>query len=161
MIILGVDPGSRNCGVGILETNKNKITAAGCDVIKLNVHHILPLRLSELYDGVIRIINQYKPDIAVVETIFYGKNISSSFVLGHARGVILLAIAQSGIQLFEYSPKEVKKALVGNGNATKKQIRYMVKHMLNIDLSGKSDDATDALAIAVCQFNRMFITNLG
>ena len=101
-----------------------------------------------------KIIAEYKPDIAVVETIFYGKNIKSAFTLGHARGVIMLALAQHDIKIEEYSPREVKKSVVGNGNASKEQVAYMVQKILNLSTKPKTEDAADALAIALCQFNK-------
>ena len=101
-----------------------------------------------------KIIAEYKPDIAVVETIFYGKNIKSAFTLGHARGVIILALAQHNIEIEEYSPREVKKSVVGNGNASKEQVEYMVQKILNLDNKPETQDAADALAIALCQFNK-------
>jgi len=173
LIILGIDPGSRFCGYGLLEIENNKIVAAGCNVISVENYSILPLslktgnklsagelskdlpgRLSRLYHGIQEIIEKYKPDIAAVETIFYGKNVKSSFILGHARGVILLALSEAKIQIFEYSPREVKKAVAGNGNASKVQIRYMVQQILNLKNMTTSEDASDALAVALCQFNR-------
>ena len=154
MIILGIDPGSLNVGYGILQVEKRKIVAAGCDTIKINPKLQLAERLVQIHSGMDKIIAEYKPDIAVVETIFYGKNIKSAFTLGHARGVILLALAQHNIEIVEYSPREVKKSVVGNGNASKEQVAYMVPKILNLSTKPKTEDATDALAIALCQFNK-------
>jgi len=89
-----------------------------------------------------------------VETIFYGKNIKSAFTLGHARGVAMLAIAQHNIPITEYSPREVKKSVVGNGNASKEQVEYMVQKILKLKNKPKTEDAADALAIALCHFNK-------
>jgi len=108
----------------------------------------------EIDKGMNEIITEYKPDIAVVETIFYGKNIKSAFTLGHARGVIILALAKHNIEIAEYSPREVKKSVVGNGNASKEQVEYMVQKILNLSTKPKTEDAADALAIALCQFNK-------
>ena len=154
MIILGIDPGSLNVGYGILQVEKRKIVAAGCDSIRINPKLQLSERLVQIHSGVDKIIAEYKPDIAVVETIFYGKNIKSAFTLGHARGVILLALAQHNIEIEEYSPREVKKSVVGNGNASKEQVEYMVQKILNLSTKPKTEDAADALAIALCQFNK-------
>ncbi|MCF7793603.1 MAG: crossover junction endodeoxyribonuclease RuvC [Candidatus Cloacimonetes bacterium] len=154
MIILGIDPGSQNCGYGILQVEKRRIVAAGCDVIKTDTSAKLENRLTVIYENIKNVIDEYKPEIAAVETIFYGKNIKSAFTLGHARGVIMLALAQSGIQTFEYSPREVKQSVVGNGNASKEQVEFMVQKILNMDIKNKTQDATDALAIALCQFNK-------
>ena len=154
MIILGIDPGSLNVGYGIIQVEKRKIVAAGCDTIKINPKLQLTERLVQIHLGMDKIIAEYKPDIAVVETIFYGKNIKSAFTLGHARGVIMLALAQHNIKIEEYSPREVKKSVVGNGNASKEQVEYMVQKILNLSTKPKTEDAADALAIALCQFNK-------
>ena len=154
MIILGIDPGSLNVGYGVLQVEKRKIVAAGCDTIKINPKLQLSERLVQIHLGMDKIIAEYKPDIAVVETIFYGKNIKSAFTLGHARGVIMLALAQHNIDIEEYSPREVKKSVVGNGNASKEQVEYMVQKILNLSTKPKTEDAADALAIALCQFNK-------
>ena len=154
MIILGIDPGSLNVGYGIIQVEKRKIVAAGCDTIKINPKIQLTERLVQIHLGMDKIIAEYKPEIAVVETIFYGKNIKSAFTLGHARGVILLALAQHNITIEEYSPREVKKSVVGNGNASKEQVAYMVQKILNLSTKPKTEDAADALAIALCQFNK-------
>ena len=155
MIILGIDPGSINCGYGILQIEKRRIVAAGCDVVQVNPTLSLPIRLLKIYDEISKVIAEYNPDIAAVESIFYGKNIKSAFTLGHARGVILLSLAKAGIPIEEYSPREVKKSVVGNGNASKEQVEYMVKKIINLKKSPKTQDATDALAVALCQFNKI------
>jgi len=154
LIILGIDPGSLNVGYGIIQVEKRKIVAAGCDTIKINPKIQLTERLVQIHLGMDKIIAEYKPEIAVVETIFYGKNIKSAFTLGHARGVILLALAQHNITIEEFSPREVKKSVVGNGNASKEQVAYMVQKILNLSAKPKTEDAADALAIALCQFNK-------
>lgn len=154
MIILGIDPGSLNVGYGILQVEKNRIIAAGCDTIKISSKLQLSDRLVKISKGMDEVIAEYKPDIAVVETIFYGKNIKSAFTLGHARGVIILALAKHNIEIAEYSPREVKKSVVGNGNASKEQVAYMVQKILNLSAKPKTEDAADALAIALCQFNK-------
>jgi len=154
LIILGIDPGSLNVGYGILQVEKRKIVAAGCDTLKINPKLQLAERLVLIHSKMDKIIAEYKPNIAVVETIFYGKNIKSAFTLGHARGVILLAFAQHNIEIVEYSPREVKKSVVGNGNASKEQVAYMVQKILTLSTKPKTEDAADALAIALCQFNK-------
>jgi crossover junction endodeoxyribonuclease RuvC len=154
LIILGIDPGSNFCGYGILQIEYKKIVAAGCDVIKIDPSLTLAQRLNKIHTEISKVIKNYKPDIASVESIFYGKNIRSAFTLGHARGAILLALAQNNIPISEYSPREVKKSVVGNGNASKEQVKYMVQKILNLKEIPDSQDATDALAVALCQFNK-------
>jgi len=155
VIIIGIDPGSRFCGYGLLEINERRILAAGCDVINLLKGEDLPQRLELLYNAINSILKEYKPDIAVVESIFYHKQIRSVFTLGQARGVILLALAQNDIPIVEYSPREVKKAVVGNGNASKQQVRYMVNQILNLHNKPAQDDAYDALGLALCHYHRI------
>jgi len=154
LIIIGIDPGSKFCGYGIIEIQQNRILAAGCDVIKIKQSLSFPEKLSVVYTEIKQIIEKYKPDIAAVESIFYGKNIKSAFILGHVRGVILLALAEQNIEVSEYSPREVKKSVVGNGNASKEQVQYMVRKILKLNLEKQSEDAMDALAVALCQFNK-------
>lgn len=154
MIILGIDPGSHNCGYGILEVHKRLIVAAGCDLIEVNARLPLAERLTKIYSEIVQIIKQYRPDVAVVESIFYGKNIQSAFILGQARGVILLALAQADVKIAEYSPREIKKSVVGNGSANKEQVQYMVQKILKLNQQPRKHDASDALAAALCYFNK-------
>jgi crossover junction endodeoxyribonuclease RuvC len=155
VIILGIDPGTKNCGYGILELQGRKILAAGCDVIKVDSSLELKHRIPLVYDGLKKVLLEYQPDEAAVETIFYGKSIRSAFALGHVRGAILLLLSRAKIPIFEYSPLEIKKSVVGNGRAHKQQVKYMLNRTLGLDLSGKSEDATDGLAVALCHFNRI------
>jgi len=154
MIILGIDPGSRICGYGLLEVEKHKILAAGCGTIKNKDKEALSERLLVVYNGLKKIIEEYKPDVAAVENIFYGKNIQSSFTLGHVRGVVLLLLAQYGIPCYEYSPREIKQSVVGSGSASKKQIVYMVQSILQLKTQTITYDAADGLAAAICLFNK-------
>ncbi|MCB5229269.1 MAG: crossover junction endodeoxyribonuclease RuvC [Candidatus Cloacimonetes bacterium] len=155
MILIGIDPGSRVCGYGLIQAQGKVITAAGCDVIDVSSQPDLPKRLTHLFAGVEAVLDEYKPDLAVVESMFYHKNVKSVFTLGQARGVILLALARRGIPIYEYSPREIKKAVVGNGGASKKQVRFMIEQLFKLKGSDKPDDAYDALAIAMCHFNRI------
>ena len=155
MIILGIDPGSRFCGYGLLEVQGRKIVAAGCEVINVTREKDLLQRLDLLHSQISAVMDEYKPDLAAVESMFFQKQVRSIFTLGHARGVILLAIAQHRLPLFEYSPREVKKAVVGNGNASKQQVRYMVSQLLKLKAAQITDDAYDALGIALCHFHRI------
>lgn len=152
--ILGIDPGSRHCGYGLLELQGRKIVAAGADVIHVDEKKPLTERLCIIYGEMKRIIAEYNPQAAAVESIFFGKNVQSVFTLGHARGVILLALAEAKVIITEYSPREIKKAVVGNGNASKQQIRYMVSQLLPLTQTKLTADAADALAIALCHYNR-------
>ncbi len=155
MIILGIDPGSRCCGYGILQVEKKSITAAGCDIVKVDEKMPLSDRLKQIHENIDKIIKRYSPDVVAIETIFYGKNIKSAFTLGHARGVIMLAVVQNNLDVVEYSPREIKRSVVGNGNASKGQVMYMIDKLLGIKLEKNMEDAADALAIALCHYNRL------
>lgn len=155
MILIGIDPGSKHCGYGILEVQKRKIIAAGCDVIHLNPALLLAERIVTVFEALNDVLDQYKPDMAAVETIFYGKNIQSSFTLAQFRGAILLNLAQRKIPIIDYSPREIKKSVVGNGNASKVQVKYMVQQLIPLSKFPDSQDAIDALAAAICLFNRL------
>jgi len=128
--------------------------AAGCDVVHIRDRIPLTERLVILYTEINKVLEEFRPNFAVVETMFFGKNIQGIFSLGHARGVILLALAQHNIPITEYSPREIKKAVVGNGNASKQQVRYMVTQLLPISQAKLTSDAADALAIALCYYNK-------
>jgi len=155
LIILGIDPGSRCCGYGILQVEKKSITAAGCDIVKVDEKMPLSDRLKQIHENIDKIIKRYSPDVVAIETIFYGKNIKSAFTLGHARGVIMLAVVQNNLDVVEYSPREIKRSVVGNGNASKGQVMYMIDKLLGIKLEKNMEDAADALAIALCHYNRL------
>ncbi|MCK4339082.1 MAG: crossover junction endodeoxyribonuclease RuvC [Candidatus Cloacimonetes bacterium] len=156
--ILGIDPGTTATGYAFLYTDsleKNVLIPIEYGVIKVNPRLSLQQRISEIYDRIKALIQKFKPDESSIETIFYSKNIKSILSMGDARGVIMLALAQEDIPVFEYSPREIKKAVVGNGNASKKQVQYMVKAILKLKDVPSSYDVTDALAIAICHFNRI------
>lgn len=155
MMIIGIDPGSRYCGYGLIQTEGFKVVAAGCDVIDVTRETTLGGRLRLLHSTLCKVLEEYHPDCAAVESMFFQKHIKSVFTLGHARGVILLALAQHDIPMLEYSPREVKKAVVGTGSASKAQVRYMIDQLYNLKASAHRDDAYDALAIATTHFNRV------
>ncbi len=155
MIIIGIDPGSRYCGYGLIEMEGRKVLAAGCDVIDVTKKKNLGDRLKALYENICGILEEYHPEMAAVESMFFHRQIKSIFTLGHARGVILLALAVKGVPIVEYSPREIKKSVVGNGNASKLQVRYMINQLYPLKEKPRRDDAYDALAIATCHYNRM------
>lgn len=114
----------------------------------------MPIRLKQIYETLSDVIERFHPDEFAIETAFYGKNAQSALKLGHARGVSMLAAVTREIPTAEYSPREVKKAVVGNGSATKNQVQYMVKNLLSLETMPKFYDATDALAVAICHYHR-------
>lgn len=159
MVILGIDPGSRTTGYGLVESDgrTHSVIALGCLTARPGAS--LSARLSTIYDGLQGIIAEHRPQEAAVEATFYGKNVRSALVMGHARGVCLLAIVQAGCALYEYSPLEVKKAVVGQGRAGKSQVVYMIRAMLGLK-TDPPEDAADALAVAICHLQRQRINKL-
>ncbi len=155
MIVLGIDPGSRIFGYGLLEIEGRKILAAGSGSVRVDTTLSLPERLLFIHKSLKEILTEYNPDHAAVETIFHGKNPKSAFTLGHARGTILMTLAQHDVSVFEYSPREVKRSVVGNGNATKQQVRFMITQILPQMTPPSTEDAADGLAIALCHYNRL------
>ncbi|MCB5230950.1 MAG: crossover junction endodeoxyribonuclease RuvC [Candidatus Cloacimonas sp.] len=154
MILLGIDPGSRVCGYGAIETERQRIISIGYDTIKLKPTAPLSDRIEIIYNKLNQVIKEIKPDVIGVETIFYGKNIQSAFTLGHIRGAILLLVAQNKLPLVEISPREVKKAVTGNGNASKQQVQFMLPKLLGVKLDKLPEDAADALAVAYSLYNK-------
>lgn len=154
-MIIGIDPGSRYCGYGLIQMEGRKVIAAGCEVIDVSKLSTLPERLDGLFSKMEAVLDEFKPEAAAVESMFFYKQVKSIFTLGQARGVILLALARHKIPIVEYSPREVKKSVVGNGNATKQQVRYMINQLYALQEKAHRDDAYDALAIATCHYNRI------
>lgn len=152
MRILGIDPGSVVSGYGVIdEGNAGKITLVEYGVVKARKKsEIMTIRLREIFLRIERLIERTQPDAAVFESMFYAKNAQSLIKLSQARAAAILPTALAEMPIFEYSPKEVKKSVTGNGNASKVQVQYMVKKLLNIEETHEFFDATDALAIAIC-----------
>ena len=155
MIILGVDPGTIVTGYGIIELNKNIISHITSGIIKLSVTKSLPEKLKIIYTELEKLIRTYKPDEFAIETAFYGKNIQSAMKIGYARGVSLLAAVNNKVLIAEYAPGEIKKAVVGRGSASKQQVAFMIKTILNLKKLKMKSDESDALAIAICHSFRL------
>lgn len=149
MKILGVDPGTAIVGFGVIESNGHKHTMLDAGVIRTPAHQDLELRLKTIYDSLSEIIQQNKPEIMVVEKLFFAKNVTTAMSVSHARGVIYLAGVQAGVKVVEYTPLQIKQALTGYGQADKNQIQEMVKIMLGLNEKPKPDDCADALAGAL------------
>jgi crossover junction endodeoxyribonuclease RuvC len=152
MIVLGVDPGTLVTGYGVIERRNGRLRVLAYDVVKNRADRSMPLRLKAIYSTLMEVINRYHPDEFAIETAFYGKNAQSALKIGHARGVSILAAVNSDIPTAEYSPREVKKAVVGNGAASKEQVQFMVKSILRLRETPKFHDASDALAVALCHY---------
>jgi len=155
MIILGVDPGTLFTGYAVIQCTRAKLKMLESDVIKNPSTNKMPIRLKNIYDSLVQVIEKYIPDEFAIETAYYGKNVQSTLKLGHARGVSILAAVNKQIPTTEYAPREVKKSIVGSGSASKEQVRYMVCQILKIKLTKKSFDISDALAVALCHYNKM------
>ncbi len=154
--ILGVDPGTQITGVGVIEINEKGLPES-CyyGSIRTRIKDPLAVRLKNIYSGLVTVIEKFKPHFIALEDIFYSENIKTAIVMGHARGVSLLAAINLGIEPSEYSPREVKLAVVGRGDASKGQVAFMVKSILHIQEEIHPADAADALAVALCHYNRL------
>ena len=150
MNILGIDPGLGTTGYGIISNVNNNMQLVDFGTIKTSPKEQLSKRLKIIFDHISELIIKYKPSIFLIEEIFYSNNVKSSLLLGHARGVAIAAAATNGIIVYEYSAKKIKQSLTGNGNAHKEQVKFMVKNLLKLNEAPKSNDASDALGIALC-----------
>jgi len=150
MIIMGIDPGFAITGYGIVEYEGNKFSVLNYDAITTEASMQLPERLLYVYDRLQELIEEYKPEVVAIEELFFNKNIKTALTVGHGRGVAVLAAAKAGIEVFEYTPLQVKQSVVGYGRADKAQIQHMVKAILNLPAIPKPDDVADALAVAIC-----------
>ncbi|MDD3165673.1 MAG: crossover junction endodeoxyribonuclease RuvC [Oscillospiraceae bacterium] len=150
MKILGIDPGYGTTGFGLVEADRNNLQSLRYGAVTTPKDAPFEQRLAILYDDIAALLETYRPDAVSVEQLFWGHNITTGIGVSHGRGVILLAIAKAGVPLFEYTPMQVKQAVVGYGNATKKQVMEMTRRLLKLDKIPRPDDAADALALAVC-----------
>ena len=150
MIILGLDPGTATTGYGVIRVLGNRFQMLEYGIISTPAKTPMEKRLEMIYDNLQELLQKWQPDQAAVEELFFNQNITTAITVGQARGVLLLCCAQNNVPLAEYTPLQVKQALVGYGRADKKQIQQMVKMFLNLADIPKPDDAADALAIAIC-----------
>lgn len=144
---MGLDPGTAVTGYGVVQSDGPSLVE--CGVIRTNPRDALPQRLNDIYEGLRELIDRHTPSALAVEDIFYARYVRATIVLGHARGVILLAGAQAGIPVHEYPPREIKKAVTGAGGATKEQVQYMMMRMLRLKTAPKPTDASDGVAAAL------------
>ena len=150
MRILGIDPGTAITGYGIIEVENHRYSLVDYGCIRTAAHMYLPERLDRIYQGMHLLIEKFRPDAMAIEELFFNTNATTAISVGQARGVILLAAQQKDLPIGEYTPLQVKQALVGYGRAEKQQVQYMVRTFLNMKETPKPDDAADALAIAIC-----------
>lgn len=150
--ILGIDPGSRCTGYGIIDSIPGKVAFVSCGVIRTTVKYPLANRLNEIFDGINEVIQLHDPEVAAVEEIFMSSNANSALKLGQARGAAVVAAMQNGLGVHDYSAKKVKRAVVGYGQAEKGQVQRMIRMLLGLSKE-PSEDAADALAVAICHAN--------
>lgn len=153
MRVLGIDPGTLTSGYGIVAEEDHKLFHVVSGGISPSAKQPFPKRLKKIYEELEKIIDNYRPQVVVIEDIFVSKNIKSALKLGHARGVAILVAMNAGLAVFEYAPLEVKQAVVGNGKADKKQVQIMVKALLDLPKVPHPADAADALATAICHIH--------
>jgi crossover junction endodeoxyribonuclease RuvC len=150
MIVLGIDPGTAVTGYGVVEGQGSMpARLIECGVIRTRARDALPQRLHDIHAGIAELIERHRPDAVAIEDVFYARNVRTTIVLGHARGVILLAAAQAQVEISEYPPAEIKKAIVGTGNATKQQVQFMVARLLRLKTAPEPADAADGVAAAL------------
>lgn len=148
---MGIDPGSGRLGHGLIEITNGQPRLIGYDCIETTPNSPEPQKLSYIYDELVRLIDEIKPDLIAVEMLFFARNITSAFSVGQARGVILLVAAQSNIEIAEIAPLRLKKVLLGNGSAKKKDVQEFIKDYFKLEMIPQPDDAADAIAIALSQ----------
>ena len=152
MIILGIDPGSRITGYGLIRKEGNRLMHLENGAIWTDTAQDFPVRLGQIFRGVAEIIDRHAPDAVAVENIFFSNNVQSALKLGQARGAAVVACVVRGVPVFEYTALQVKQAVVGHGKAAKEQVQHMVKVLLNLAEPAQAD-ASDALAVAICHAN--------
>lgn len=150
MLSLGIDPGTAIVGYGLVyEANDGSYQALAYGVIRTASHEPMPLRLASIYEALQSLIARYRPDRAAIEEMFFGRNATTAITVAQGRGVILLALQQAALPIYQYKPSVVKQSITGHGSADKGQMQEMIRLLLNLDAIPKPDDAADALAIAL------------
>ena len=153
-IILGMDPGTTTMGYGVIHVRKSSYELLQYGVIHLNKYRNHEIKLKKIFERVLNIIDEFKPDEVAIEAPFYGKNVQSMLKLGRAQGVAMAAVLYRNIPIKEYAPKRIKQSVTGNGNASKEQVAGMLQNLLKFKDTPRLLDATDALAAAFCHINQ-------
>lgn len=153
MLVLGLDPGTATTGYGLVEFVRGREKMVAYGTIKTMAGTAMELRLLKIFREINDILDEYRPDAVAIEELFHHKNAKTVITVAQSRGVLLVAAAQRGLELAEYTPLQVKQAVCGYGNAEKKQVQMMVQNILKLDMVPKPDDAADALAIAICHLH--------
>ena len=153
-MVLGVAPGTAATGYGVVvRDDGGAVSLVECGVIRTTADDPLPARLRSISEGLTDVLDRHGPDIVAVESVFYGKNVKTTVMLGQTRGAILLTAAMRDAEVVSYSPAEIKNAMVGTGNATKEQVQFMVKKLLRLKEAPSPSDAADGVAVALCHLN--------
>ena len=156
MLVIGIDPGTATTGYGLVQEERDgTLTAIAYGVVTTPAGEDMPKRLVQLHDELTKIIALHRPDTGAVEKLFFQRNVKTAISVAQGRGVALLALAQAGMGVSEYTPLEVKQAVVGYGNADKGQVQQMVRVLLGLERIPKPDDAADALAVAICHLHNV------
>ena len=150
MRILGIDPGYGITGFGLVDAQRGQFQLLRCGAITTPAGMDFSARLEIIYEDMRQLLKVAQPDVVAIEELFFGHNVTTGIGVAQSRGVILLAIRQAGLEVFQYKPMQVKQAVVGYGNATKHQVQDMTKRLLHLQAMPKPDDAADAIAIALC-----------
>lgn len=153
MIVLGIDPGTASTGYGVVERRGQRLLARDGGVIETPPGRALELRLAEIHARVVALLDEHEPAALAVEQLYFGRNVRTAFTVGQARGAVILAAGQRGIECCSYTPQQVKSAVCGIGSAPKEQVQRMVGALLSLPEPPRPDHAADALAIAVCHAN--------
>jgi crossover junction endodeoxyribonuclease RuvC len=153
--VFGIDPGSARTGYGCVETDGTRHRLVACGAIKIPVAHPFPKKLQAIHAELAALLATHRPDCVAIENLFHAANARSALKLGHARGVAMLAAVEAGVPIVEYTPAEVKQAVVGYGRAEKAQVQMMIQLILGLNAPPTPYDASDALAIAICHGHRM------
>jgi crossover junction endodeoxyribonuclease RuvC len=158
MLILGVDPGTAMTGYGLVGGDGDELALVGYGVITTTADSPLPRRLQTLYRELTGVMARYRPTAVAIEELFFSRNVRTALAVGQARGIALLAAAEAGLSVYEYTPLQVKQAVVGYGRATKDQVQQMVRMLLGLDVVPQPDDAADAIAVAICHLHSSHLT---
>ncbi len=154
MLVIGIDPGTATTGYGLVrEERDGTLTVVAYGVVTTPAGEEMPLRLVQLHNELAQLISLHRPESGAVEKLFFQKNVKTAITVAQGRGVAILALAQAGLSVGEYTPLEVKQSVVGYGNADKAQVQQMVRALLGLEKIPKPDDAADALAIAICHLH--------
>lgn len=160
MRILGLDPGTATTGYGIIDVVEGEPIVVTYGVIRTEPQQAMPQRLQIIYRELCALLDEYRPDAAAIEEVFFGRNITTAITVGQARGVLLLALANAGVPIEEYSPPKIKDAVTGYGKADKHQVQLMVRNLLHLEETPRPDDAADGLAVALTHFQHQRYSSL-